>query len=98
MPLNGHVINVSARGVRVRLAQPLSGCPRAGDVYRVHSSNDRMLCEITHWLSNGESTDVGFRILHWSDTGQLNRVVETHAETASNHLEGLNLPDLKTAR
>ena len=101
-PLSGHVINVSSRGLRVRLAKPLSGHPRAGDVYRVNSSSDRMLCEISHWLSNGDSTDIGFRILHWSDMGQLNRVVEKNAEsqavTQGNRLEELNLPGFKAAR
>lgn len=96
--LSGHVINVSARGLRVRLAQPLSGRPRAGDVYRVLSSTDRMLCEVSHWLSNGDSTDIGFRILHWSDMGQLNHIVETHSQSEGSYLDGLNLPDLKNAR
>ncbi len=60
--LIGQVINVSSRGVSVRVTQPLTTLPRVGDVYRVLSTNDRMLCEIIHLLSNGESTDIGFRI------------------------------------
>lgn len=93
--LSGQVINVSARGVRVRVDQPLSGNPRVGDVYRVLSSNDRMLCEISNWLPNGESTDMGFRILHWSDMGQLNRIVETQSQSEGDHLAGLGLPGLE---
>jgi hypothetical protein len=96
--LTGHVINVSSRGVSVRVAQPLTGLPRVGDVYRVLCANDRMLCEIIHWLSNGESTDIGFRIVHWTDPGHLNRLVETSLRTDDCHLRGLNLPALPAAR
>jgi hypothetical protein len=92
--LTGQVINVSSRGVRVRVAQPLTSLPRVGDVYRVLSTNDRMLCEIIHWLSNGESTDIGFRIVHWTDPGPLNRLVETSLRTNGRHLQELNLPAL----
>src|SRR5580704_8981522 len=96
--LIGQVINVSSRGVSVRVTQPLTTLPRVGDVYRVLSTNDRMLCEIIHWLSNGESTDIGFRIVHWSDPGHLNRLVETNLRTNGRYLQELNLPSLPAAR
>jgi hypothetical protein len=94
--LTGQVINVSSRGVRIRVDQPLTSRPRVGDVYRVLSSDDRILCEIIHWLSNGESTDIGFRIVHWSDRGQLNHIVETGLQTNGRYLRELNLPGLPT--
>src|SRR5580658_10121895 len=92
--LTGQVINVSSRGVRIRVAQPLTSLPHVGDIYRVLSTNDRMLCEIIHWLSNGESTDIGFRIVHWTDPGPLNRLVETSLRANGRHLQELNLPAL----
>jgi hypothetical protein len=74
--LNGHVINVSPHGVRIRVAEQMSGQPpRIGDVYRILTNRDRMLCEVCHCLSGADGTEIGFRIVHWSDTGELNRVV-----------------------
>ncbi len=72
--LTGHVINVSSHGVKVRVVNLISGQPRIGDVYRILSGRDDMLCEVSHWRSEPQDTEIGFRILHWSDTGELNRV------------------------
>jgi hypothetical protein len=75
--LNGQVVNVSFHGVMVRVAELTSGQPRVGDVYRILSSRDLMLCEVRHWQLQTEGTDIGFRILQWSDAGELKRVTMT---------------------
>ena len=81
--MNGHVINVSSHGVKVRVVQLMSGQPRIGDVYRILSGRDDMLCEVSHWRSERQDTEIGFRILHWSETGELNRVARTEKRSGS---------------
>ena len=92
--LSGQVINVSSHGVKVRLTEQMTGEPRVGDVYRILSSRDRMLCEVNHCLSGTHGTDIGFRILYWSETGELNRIVETHSHSGSHG----GLPELSIPR
>jgi hypothetical protein len=72
--LNGQVVNVSFNGVKVRVPELRNGQPRVGDVYRILSSKDLMLCEVRHWKLQADGTDIGFRILQWSDAGELKRV------------------------
>jgi hypothetical protein len=72
--LNGQVLNVSFNGVKVRVPKLTNGQPRVGDVYRILSSKDLMLCEVRHCQLQAEGTDIGFRILQWSDAGELKRV------------------------
>jgi hypothetical protein len=72
--LNGQVVDVSFHGVKVRVAELTGGLPRVGDVFRILSARDLMLCEVRHWQLQVEGTDIGFRILQWSDAGELKRV------------------------
>lgn len=76
--LGGQITNVSSHGLRVRVAGRISGHPRSGDVYRILSGRDLMLAEICYCLPEEQSADVGFKILHWSNAGELNRIVQTH--------------------
>jgi hypothetical protein len=99
--MNGHVINVSSHGVKVRVVQLMSGQPRIGDVYRILSGRDDMLCEVSHSRSEQQDTEIGFRILHWSDTGELNRVARTQKRSGSMQTGspgrsfGLRVPPIK---
>ena len=74
--LGGQMVNVSAKGVRVRVAEQLFGEPRNGDVYRIHSGRDLMLGDICHWKRRDRGVDVGFRIIYWSEIGDLNRITK----------------------
>lgn len=98
--LSAQVINVSTHGIKVRFTGQMTGQPRVGDVYRILGGRDRMLCEISHWTSTGSGTDIGFKILHWSDTGELHDVAETQSGSPSSstgRLSDLSLPGLRTA-
>jgi hypothetical protein len=79
--LSGRVLNVSRRGVKVHVDEPLAGYPRTGDVYRVLSGNDVMLCEIRHYQLLGESAEVGFQIVHRLSRGELNSLIEAYKGT-----------------
>lgn len=72
--LNGQVVNVSFNGVKVRVPELTRGQPRVGDIFRILSSRDLMLCEVRYWQFQADGTDIGFRILQWSDAGELKRV------------------------
>ena len=74
--LGGHVMNVSAHGVRIHVAGKISGQPRNGDVYRILSGRDLILGEVRHWCQEGPGADIGFKILHWGDIGELNRIAQ----------------------
>jgi hypothetical protein len=93
--LEGQVVNVSSHGVRIRVAGPSVGTPQAGDLYRIRSSDDRMLCQVVNSLSGIHGTDIGFRIVYWSETGELDRVVADHSKAGSrNVLRDLRIPGL----
>jgi hypothetical protein len=77
--LSGHVVNVSGRGLKVRVDGGLNGKPASGEVYRVQTGDDLMLCEVRNWQLEGEGAAIGFQILHWGDLGELNRVIKTLA-------------------
>lgn len=81
--MNGQVINVSSHGIKVRVVEMMSGQPRIGDVYRILSGRDDMLCEISHWRPERQGAEIGFRILHWSDTGELNRIIRAQKRSSS---------------
>jgi hypothetical protein len=72
--LKGQVVNVSFHGVKVRVAELTNNQLRIGDVYRILSSRDLMLCEVRNWQSQSEGTAIGFKILKWSDAGELKHV------------------------
>jgi len=74
--LGGSVVNVSTRGVRVHFDTPLKEVPRAGEVYRVQSGDDLMLCEVRYYDVVEEGADLGLQILHWTEAGELNRLVQ----------------------
>ena len=74
--LNGQVVNVSSAGVKIRVAQQMAVKPRIGDVYRIVSSQDRMLCEVTHWIPSPDGLEIGFKIVYWGDQGALKRLTE----------------------
>jgi hypothetical protein len=74
--LGGQIVNVSSRGVKVHLAELLTTPPRVGDVYRIVSDRDTMLCEVRYSESRKDATDIGFQILHWREMGQLNLVAK----------------------
>lgn len=76
--LKGQVINVSANGLKVRVCEHLDRDPRVGDVYRILSSRDRMLCEVNHCRPCGDGTEIGFKILHWSEAGELKQALKAN--------------------
>ncbi len=96
--LQGQVLNVSQRGVKVRVTGPAGSEPAVGDFYRILTSRDRMLGRVSHSLPGAEGTEIGFRILYWSETGDLNQVVEDHSrQNPKNVLRELSLPRLYSA-
>jgi len=76
--LKGQVINVSSNGLKVRVCEQMERDPRVGDVYRILSSRDRMLCEVNHCRPGSGGTEIGFKILHWSEAGELKQIVKTN--------------------
>ena len=74
--IHGSVVNVSGRGLKVHVDAPPKERPAAGDVYRVQSGDDLMLCEVRHYQPVAEGVDLGFVILHWVNVGELSRLVK----------------------
>jgi len=68
---NGSVVNISKGGVRVHFNTKLKEPPRVGDVYRVQSRVDIMLCEVRNSEVAEAGADLGLRIVHWGDAGEL---------------------------
>lgn len=90
--LQGEVVDVSGHGVRVRVAG-LTATPKAGDLYRILSSDDRMLCQVAHTFPGAKGTDIGFKIVYWSETGKLNQVVANRVQPVRRDvLRELKLP------
>jgi hypothetical protein len=73
--LHGSVVNVSTRGVRVHCDRELKDLPRAGEVYRIQSGGDLMLCEVRNSAVTEAGADLGFQIVHWGGTGELKRLL-----------------------
>jgi c-di-GMP-binding flagellar brake protein YcgR len=73
--VRGMVVDVSARGLKVHADGISETSLVNGDVYRVQSGDDLMLCEMRHRRFEGDSGDIGFAILHWVSAGKLNRLV-----------------------
>jgi hypothetical protein len=71
----GLVVDVSARGLKVHADGISETSLVNGDVYRVQSGDDLMLCEMRHRRFEGDCGDIGFAILHWVSAGKLNRLV-----------------------
>jgi hypothetical protein len=74
--LEGAVVEVSTRGVRVQFEKQLKELPRSGEVYRLQSRDDIMLCEVRHAEVLGSGAALGLKIVHWSNGGQLKRLVK----------------------
>jgi hypothetical protein len=74
--LHGSVVNVSQSGVRVHFDKRLKQMPRAGEVYRLQSRDDLMLCEVRYFEAAETGADLGLAIVHWSDAGELKRLVQ----------------------
>jgi hypothetical protein len=74
--LRGEVVNVSARGIRVHFEIRLKEMPRAGEVFRVQTRDDLMLCEVRYFEAAGTGAYLGLQIVHWGGTGELNRLVQ----------------------
>jgi hypothetical protein len=73
--LHGSVVNVSTRGVRVHCDTELKELPRAGEVYRVQSRGDQMLCEVRNAAITETGADLGLQIVHWNGAGELKRLL-----------------------
>jgi hypothetical protein len=80
--VNGQVLNVSTGGLRVRVPKSVLRHLRVGEVFRIHSTRDLMLCEVCYAEPRNEGTDIGFRIVYWSAIGELNRAVKSHKSSA----------------
>jgi hypothetical protein len=74
--LEGAVVDVSEGGVRVHFDKQLKELPRSGDVYRLQSRDDIMLCEVRHAEVSGAGAALGLKIIHWSNAGQLKRLMQ----------------------
>jgi hypothetical protein len=72
---HGSIVNVSTRGVRVHCDTELNELPRAGEVYRVQSCGDLMLCEVRNSAVTGAGVDLGLQIVHWGGAGELKRLL-----------------------
>jgi len=73
--LGGSVVNVSARGVRVHVDTHLTQLPRIGEVYRVQSRDDQMLCEVRNAEIDEAGAAFGLQIVYWGNSGSLRRLV-----------------------
>jgi hypothetical protein len=74
--IEGSIINVSDGGVRVRVDTQLKQLPRTGEVYRVQTQDDVMLCEVRNSEVAGVGAELGLQIVHWADAGKLKRLVK----------------------
>ena len=78
---HGCIVNVSTRGVRVHCDTGLKELPRPGEVYRVQSRGDLMLCEVRNSSVTEAGADLGLQIVHWGGAGELKRLLsETGAK------------------
>jgi hypothetical protein len=67
--LRGITLNVSNRGVRVRL-DPNSEQPNQRQVYRIETGANRILCEVRNSAIMPASVEVGFEILSRPQAGK----------------------------
>jgi hypothetical protein len=76
--IKASVVDVSARGVRVQCDKDTKSLPRTGEVYRVQSRGDVMLCEVRNAQAAAAGAELGLKIVHWGDAGELKRLVQKH--------------------
>jgi hypothetical protein len=81
--LHGSVVNVSMQGVRVHLEAGLKVPPRAGDVYRIQSRDDLMLCEVRYFEVAEAGADLGLQVVSWRNAGELKRLVQDQRRIAA---------------
>jgi hypothetical protein len=81
--LKASVVNVSTRGVSVHVGGELKELPRAGEVFRVQSRDDLMLCEVRHVGTATAGAQLGLQIVYWGAAGELNRLVQGHQLSAA---------------
>jgi hypothetical protein len=74
--LHGSVVNVSNRGIKVHFNTRLKALPRPGEVFRVQTRDDLLLCEVRHSEAAEAGADLGLQIVHWGDAGELKRLVQ----------------------
>ena len=60
--LKGSSVNISKRGIRVRLT-PGDHVPIQKQVFRIETSSDRILCEVRNWAAEATSIEIGLEIL-----------------------------------
>jgi hypothetical protein len=77
--LNGSVVNVSARGVRVHVPTQFKQLPRVGEIFRIQGRDDLILGEVRHAEAEEAGTVFGLQIVHWGNTGELRRLVQNDA-------------------
>src|SRR5580658_4599159 len=71
----GSVVNVSTGGVRVHCNTQLKELPKAGEVCRVQSRGDNMLCEVRNSAVAEAGADLGLQIVHWGNAGELKHLL-----------------------
>jgi hypothetical protein len=76
---HGSVVNVSTGGVRVHCKTQLKELPRAGDVCRVQSRGDIMLCEVRNSAVREAGAELGLQIVHWGNAGELKHLLSESA-------------------
>src|ERR1022692_2214498 len=81
--LHGSVVDVSAGGVKVHLDASLKELPRAGAIYRIQSGDDLMLCEVRYSKVAEPGADLGLKIIHWRDAGELKRIVQSQQQLSA---------------
>lgn len=62
--LQGSVVNVSIRGVKVHFDARLSEQPRPGEIYRVQSRGDLFLCEVCNFEAAAAGADLDLQIIN----------------------------------
>lgn len=74
--IRGEVVDLSPSGVRIRVSGSVDSLPKVGELYRVLSSQDRMLCRVAHTAPGDRGADIGFRIVYWNELGELSQTLE----------------------
>jgi hypothetical protein len=78
--LHGIVVNASGKGLEVHLENGLTEAPRLGEVFRVQTGDDLMLCEVRHSTPNGAGLKLGLQIVHWAKIGQLKQLLKQYED------------------
>src|SRR5437867_11471803 len=68
---HGTVVNASGKGLEVHIDNGLKESPRLGEVFRVQTGDDLMLCEVRRSTADGPALRLGLQIVHWAKVGQL---------------------------